>query len=381
MNEKLRPTQFRLAGLTLLDMGALRGTTKFSLLNGQGKPVNIYLIMGPNGAGKTTILESIYVAMRLLQSREHLAVGIDAVDAQNAGMQLDALVMLDDGTRSRMYLLSIVAGTPGLLRNWSEQELRDVGAEEQIVLTYKRRPSDGMIVRAPESHVEAIEFSEAIIERIGDQTEGLFDVGNGFPTVLYFPSDRGIRRPPERDRAVTRPDGLDYQPAHRFDADGATWASSIDNLFVWFTWLDDKRDASCRELVNDLIFRKAKRLKPVDRPSLTVPVEVEGGATHRLDQLSSGERQLVQLVVRVASHMTGSTIVLIDETEQHLHLVMRRRLINIIKKWACDYEGMSFVLTSHLADSMRILGPKYEEPGLVKGGCLVKPKFRLTHEQ
>lgn len=380
MNGKLRPTQFRLAGLTLLDMGTLRGTTKFSLMGPQHTPVNIYLIMGPNGAGKTTILEAIYTAMRLLHSREHLSVGIDAVDTQDAGLQLDALVMLDDGKRARMYLLSIVAGTPGLLRNWNEQELQDVGAEEQIILTYKRRPSDRMIVRAPESNPEAIEFSEAIIERLGEQTASLFDVGNGFPTVLYFPSDRGIRKPPELDRAVTRPDGLNYQPAHKFGADGATWAASIDNLFVWFTWLDDKRDVLCRDLVNRLIFRKAKKLKAVDRPTLTVPVEVEDGATHRLDQLSSGERQLVQLVVRVASHMTGSTIVLIDETEQHLHLVMRRRLINIIKDWAREHEGMSFVLTSHQADSMRILGPKLEEPGLVKGGCLVKPKFRLPHD-
>ncbi|MRX08135.1 AAA family ATPase [Pseudoduganella sp. FT25W] len=380
MNAKLRPTQFRLAGLTLVDMGALRGITKFNLLSPKGEPINIYLVMGPNGAGKTTILDAIFGAMRLLQAREHAAIGIDAIDTQDAGLQLDALVTLDDGARSRMYLLSIVAGTPGLLRSWTDQELQDVGADTQIVLMYKPRPSDQVVVRSPESHSEAIEFSEAIIERMGEQTQGLFDVGNGFPTVLYFPSDRGIRRPPEQARAVTRPDGLGYRPAQRFDADGATWASSIDNLFVWFTWLDDKRDVSCRELVNELIFRKTKKLKAVDRPSLTVPVEVEGGATHRLDQLSSGERQLVQFVVRVASHMTGSTVVLVDETEQHLHLVMRRRLINIIKEWARDYEGMSFVLTSHQADSMRILAPKLEEPGLVKGGCLVKPKFKLQHD-
>lgn len=380
MNEKLRPTQFRLAGLTLVDIGALRGTTRFNLLSSKGEPVNIYLVMGPNGAGKTTILDAIFRAMKLLQSREHDVVGIDAIDTQNAGMQLDALVTLDDGARSRIYLLSIVVGAPGLLRSWTEQELLEVGADSQIVLTYKRRPSDQKIVRSAESHPEAIEFSEAILERMGEQTQGLFDVGNGFPTVLYFPSDRGIRRPPNQARAVTRPDGLGYQPAHRFDADGTTWESSIDNLFVWFTWLNDKRDELCRELVNNLIFRRIKTLKAVDRPTLTVPVEVEGGATHRLDQLSSGERQLVQFVVRVASHMTGSTIVLVDETEQHLHLVMRRRLINIIKQWARDYEGMSFVLTSHQADSMRILAPKLEEPGLIKGGCLVKPKFKLPYD-
>jgi ABC-type lipoprotein export system ATPase subunit len=379
MSTKLRPTNFQLAGLTLMDVGALRGLTNFNLMNSDGETVNIYLIMGPNGAGKTTVLESIYTAMHLLDAREHRNVGMDAIDQHRGGLQLDALVTLDDGTRSRLYVLSIVVGEPGLLRNWTNEQLAKVGADSQIMLVYKRRPSDTVFTRSPESHPEAMSFSEAILEGLGAQPEALFDIGNGFPTVLYFPSDRGIRRPPERDRAVTRPEGLGYQAAHRFDADGATWASSIDNLFVWFTWLGDGREDRCRELVNSLIFRNQKQLKHVHRPTLSVPVEVEGGATHRLDQLSSGERQLVQLVVRVASHMTGATIVLIDETEQHLHLVMRRRLINIIKRWARDYEGMGFILTSHQADSMRMLAPKLQEPGLVKSGCLVKPKFKLPH--
>lgn len=380
MNSPLRPTSFQLTHLTLLDVGALRGLTNFSLTAANGNPVNIYMIMGPNGAGKTTILESIYASMRLLNSREHAEVGIDAIDHAEGGMQLDSRVTLDDGQRSRPFLLSIVSGAPGLLRTWTSEELERVGADTQIILTYKR-PSIGTgVARSPESHAEALSFAEAIIERLNEPTPALFDTGNGFPTVLYFPSDRGIRRPPRGEKAVTRPDGLGYRPAHRFDTDGATWSGSIDNLFVWFTWLDDGREKLCRDLVNQLIFRGAKNLRPVDRPTLSVPVEVEGGARHRLDQLSSGERQLVQLVVRVASHMTGSTIVLIDETEQHLHTVMRRRLINIIKNWAREYEGTSFVLTSHQVDSMRILAPKLEEKGLVKGGCLVKPRFRLPNE-
>ncbi|WP_175830651.1 AAA family ATPase [Burkholderia cenocepacia] len=380
MNTPLRPTSFQLVHLSLLDVGALRGITNFSLAAPDGRAVNIYLIMGPNGAGKTTILDSIYAAMRLLDAKEHPEVGIDAIDHGEGGLQLDALVTLDDGQRSRPFLLSIVIGTPGLLRAWGEEELEKFGVEKQIILVYKRHGIGTAVARSAESHPEALSFADAIIERLEEPPPALFDTGNGFPTVLYFPSDRGIRRPPKGERAVTRPDRLGYWPAHRFDTDGATWSASIDNLFVWFTWLDDGRESLCRELVNQLIFRGAKQLRPVDRPTLSVPVEVEGGAKHRLDQLSSGERQLVQLVVRVASHMTGSTIVLIDETEQHLHLVMRRRLINIIKNWAREHEGMSFVLTSHQADSMRILAPKLQEEGLIKGGCLVKPKFRLPHE-
>lgn len=375
MAMKLRPTRFELLELTLLDLGALRGQKSFLLRDGQGQATNIFMIMGTNGAGKTTVLESIYAGMRLLDSREHVGTGIDDIDRNDGGLQLDARVTLDDGARSKIYLLSIFVGRPGLLKRWTAEALEGGGVEQQIFLSYKSRVNGPGLERSSESDPEALAFSEAILERAGEPPAALFDSANGYPSVLYFPSDRGIRRPPEGERAVTRPSGLSYRAAHRFGADGEKWDASIDNLFVWFAWLADGREEECRELVNRLIFRGAKRLGAVDRPTLSVPVQVESGV-HRIDQLSSGERQLVQLIVRVASHMTGSTIVLIDETEQHLHLVMRRRLMKLIKQWAQEHPGLSFVLTSHQVDSLRVLAPKLVEPGLVKGGALLKPKLK-----
>ncbi|WP_368759301.1 AAA family ATPase [Pseudomonas aeruginosa] len=372
----LRPTRFELMELTLLDLAALRGQRSFRFRNEEGEPTNVFMIMGTNGAGKTTVLEAIYTGMRLLDGREHSSTGIDDIDRKSGGLQLDARVALDDGSRSKLYLLSISVGRPGLLKRWKDDELAQAGVEKQIVLSYRSRISGPGLERSAESDPEAIAFSESILERIGEPPAALFDVANGYPSVLYFPSDRGIRRPPDESRAIARPAGLYYRAAHRFDTDGQSWDASIDNLFVWFAWLDDGREKECRELVNRLVFRGVKRLGSVDRPSLSVPVEVESG-THRIDQLSSGERQLVQLIVRIASHVTGSTIVLIDETEQHLHLVMRRRLINIIKQWAREHQGLSFVMTSHQVDSLRVFAPKLHEPGLVKGGALLKPKLKV----
>ncbi|RFJ35018.1 ATP-binding protein [Pseudomonas aeruginosa] len=372
----LRPTRFELLELTLLDLGALRGQRSFRFRNEEGEPTNVFMIMGTNGAGKTTVLEAIYAGMRLLDAREHDSTGIDDIDRKSGGLQLDARVALDDGSRSKLYLLSISVGRPGLLKRWTDEELAQAGVERQIVLSFRSRISGPGLERSAESDPEAVAFAEAILERAGEPPAALFDVANGYPSVLYFPSDRGIRRPPDEARAITRPAGLYYRAAHRFDADGQSWDASIDNLFVWFAWLNDGREEECRELVNRLVFRGVKRLGAVDRPSLSVPVEVESG-THRIDQLSSGERQLVQLIVRIASHVTGSTIVLIDETEQHLHLVMRRRLINIIKQWACEHQGISFVMTSHQVDSLRVFAPKLHESGLVKGGALLKPKMKV----
>jgi len=374
----LRPTQFAILNLTLSDVGALRGLTELKLADGQGKPINLYLIMGPNGAGKTTVLDAIYTAMRLLDAPAHASFGMDALERSGSGIQLDAFLSLDDGVRSRSYLLSIVAGDTGLLRRWKDADLEAIAVDKQIVLTFSRR-AEGQIERTSGSDPEAVAFADAILERLGDPPQSLFESANGYPTILYFPSDRGIRRPPDQGRAITRPGNLGYRPAQRFDADGSSWSESLDNLFVWFAWLNDGREKLCRELVNDLVFRQGKRLGAINRQMLAVPVEVDG-YPHRLDQLSSGERQLVQLVVRIASHMTASTVVLIDETEQHLHLVMRRRLLNIIKTWARDHEGLRFLMTSHQVETLRLLAPKLVEPGLAKGGCLVKPKFRPRHD-
>lgn len=378
MTEVGRTTKFRLLNLALVDAGPLRGVTDISLRSVNGMPANLFLVMGPNGAGKTTMLDAIYAAMALLSGRSHTETGVEYVDHGDGGFQLDALVQLDDGQRSFLRVISIVVGRQGLLKSWTKPELDAVEVDQQIVLYFGQRSTSSPVEPLASSHPEALSFFEGIQERLGEPPVSLFGTSMTLPTVLYFPSDRGIKRPPIGGRNIVRPEMLGYAPARRFDADGGTWADSIENLLVWFTWLDDRRAEVCRELVKKLVFNGKKSLGAVDRHNLSVPVQTDTG-THRLDQLSSGERQLVQLIVRVASHMTTSTIVLIDETEQHLHTVMRRRLVNLLKDWAREHEGLSFIMTSHQTDSMRMLAPTRPEPGLYKSGCLVKPRFIPPH--
>lgn len=373
----LRPTHFALAGLTLLDIGPLRGTTSLTFLTAEQEPANIYLVMGPNGGGKTTLLESIASAMSMLGSISHQRYGMIALDEGQGGIQLDALVHLDDGRTGETFIISIVLGAPGLLKNWKEPDLQALNASAQLVLRYGIRPGASIIERMADSTPQAIAFADAVMAEVGEPTRSLFGSGGAFPTVLYFPSDRGIARSNHDGRVITRPDQLSYAPVHTFGVDGTTWASSLDNLFVWFAWLDDGREERCRDIVNRYVFRDgSKALLEVDRERLCAPVSIDGTIEHGLDQLSSGERQLVQLLVRIASHMTAATIVLIDETEQHLHLVMRRRLITLIKNWAKEYPGLNFYLTSHQTDSLRIVAPKVPEEGLRKFGCLVRPRFK-----
>jgi ABC-type branched-subunit amino acid transport system ATPase component len=376
MSELPRPTSFALAALSVVDIGPLRSLKTISFQAGEAGPSNLYLLMGMNGSGKTTVLDAVFTAMHLLGAAEHEQYGLEDVDQGSGGFQLDAFIELDDGRRAEKYLISIVGGAPGLLRNWKPEELPP--GVTQIVLIYARRSADGRVERSVRSDPAAIQFADAVLEHLGEPPTSLFDQLYGYPTLLYFRSDRSIVRTEAGGRGITRPRGLDYHPAHLFGADTGDWEESLDNLFVWFAWLDADREREARRLVNELVFKHArKRLGEVDRQHLSVPVEVEEG-THRLDQLSSGERQLVQLVVRIAAQMTGPTIVLIDEIEQHLHITMRRRLMSILKEWAKTHQKLSFILTSHHFDAVRILQPKLEENGLRKSGALFKTRHKAA---
>jgi len=379
---EIRPTFFSLVGLHLADMGPLRGTTSLGFIDADGVPNDLYLMMGPNGAGKTTILEAIYRVMGLLERTVHRdGYGMAALDSGVGGVQLDARLVLDDGLRARTYLLSIVAGTPGLLKLPSEDDLRKAEADEHLVLMFQKNSLGEGVSRAATSHRLAIAFHEAIMRHVGEPPKDLFEGVAGYPTVLYFPSNRGIGRPPQEE-SVLRPETLAYAPARRFDTDGGLWSESLDNLFVWFAWLagvDDKRDVRCRDLVTRLVFQGKKQLLEVDRERLVVPVRLrDTGDIHRLHELSSGERQLVQLVVRIASHMSGSTIVLIDEVEQHLHTVLQRRLAGLLKQWTREHAGLSIFMTSHQKEIFRFISPLKPEPLLSKGAALIKPRFRLS---
>ena len=177
---------------------------------------------------------------------------------------------------------------------------------EQIKLPFHRRSAVAPVELQPSADEQATRFLEAIQERVGEQPSALFGASMTLPTVLYFPSGRGIQRAPVAPAHDYAGQTCSVTAPHDSSAStGDTWAASIENLFVWLTWLDPELEKQCREHVNEIVFRGTKRIATIDRQNLEVVVETVTGERHRLDQLSSGERQLVQLVVRIAAHMTS----------------------------------------------------------------------------
>lgn len=82
--------------------------------------------------------------------------------------------------------------------------------------------------------------------------------------------------------------------------------------------------------VNDLIYPKT--LLPLYRgASERLLIQLPGGATHGVPELSSGERQALVIISRVLRAGAGRTVVVIDEPDAYLHPNLSRRLMRVLQ--------------------------------------------------
>jgi ATPase subunit of ABC transporter with duplicated ATPase domains len=161
-----------------------------------------------------------------------------------------------------------------------------------------------------------------------------------------------------------------HRIVHRFDHEQPIWVGSLDQLLVWLYWLDGKdgRFKSAQTILNKHVFKgTGKYLTGINKDPPQALVS-SGASSHRIDQLSSGERSLVQLFLRIAVHMTQSSIVIIDELELHLHPAWARAALLALKDFVRSTPGMIVIFTSHSKDVLERFDVHFQEVGLRKGG-------------
>lgn len=368
----------------------------FDLSDAQGRSSNYFLIFGFNGRGKTHVMELMAHMMGILGQNPDVAppaFGHEPLDKGRGRAQWDILLRYStDSIQSRTAVLSIFAGqseSETWLKTWSETELAEFGADEHhrvgvIRTTLGRYQWIGL--DDPWSR----DFLDWVRHHQGSNLDGFMSSSFGPPTLLYFSAYRDVLPiPREAERAAVSPRDWNYRPLHIFRNEGKEWQESLDNLLVWLAWLDDGRYEAALELINTYVFRgSGKHLAGIDRQKLcavidcasetwlnkrSVALENQGDERkHRLDQLSSGEKSLLQLFLRIGVHMTANTILLIDEVDAHLHVDWQARIAQRLKELAQNNPGLSIFLTSHSEEVMKSAAWEYPENGLRKNGFLIE---------
>ena len=352
------------------------------------EPCNLYLFLSKNGRGKTTALELMASLMGMLGFDRVAEMasqrcrpfqrpfGFEALDKGRGRVQLDLRVRYTIDNREGTAVLSLIAGNLGpdtSLRFWDSDALAQAHAQEWFRHCFDRSDLGAWNSTAPKDNWVR-EFNAVISAAEGDPVGGFRDSNLTLPTLIYFSAYRNIVPIEEsQERAISAPRDWNYRPVHAFRTEGGDWRDSLDNLLVWLKWLDDGRYERAIELVNGQVFDGTSTvLKGVSKEPPEAIV-IRDNQRHRLDALSSGEKSLVQLVLRLGSHMTRNTILLVDEPEAHLHDQWKYRLYTQLKVLAQEnYPGLTIIVATHSPEVMTSFAIEVEEKNLRKGGFFIE---------
>ena len=362
---------------------------EFDFTDVNEEPCNVFLFASKNGRGKTTLLELMVAMMNMLGKTKLESFGFEPLDYGKGRAQWDILVRTQRDGIDKVWVLSLIAGFIGntFLKTWDEKELDRVGAKEWHRFGF-RRTDVGRIemlgkVDSWTSELDAwIKDFNLLLQQAQekDNTEtephGFEDASLTYPTLLYFSAYRNIPKSANIDqRSIDRPNNWGYELTHTFSTEGQLWDQSLDNLLVWLKWLDEERFKGALSIINQRVFGESnKKITDVNKRTLLADVTVDGQSqAHRLDQMSSGEKSLLQIFLRLGIHMTGNTIVFIDEIETHLHTTWRFQLMFELMKMAQKhYPGFTLFVTTHTQEVMKAFAPQLTEKNLVKGAYILE---------
>lgn len=402
MTDTFRIVTFEPLNLYASDVGPFQQRTEeVCFISDERNVSNLFLLLSANGKGKTTLLNAFAALMSILagpsDNPELEQARIWLKDFPRARMQLDVRVTYTRGAEEGSFVLSLFLGDmdDAALRSYdTDDELGLLGCASwhRLGLTLGRRRTEGI---ASLSHPENKDYLLAelltliLISGESPPRSELENPDLAVPTLLYFTADRQVVRPLSLEPArIKRPDDWNYRVVRRFDMDGQRWGDSIDNLLVWLYWLDDGkgRFEQARKIINQRVFRGTqKKLHGIQKDPQQALV-LNAGSQHRIDQLSSGEKTLLQLFIRIAAHMTRNTILVIDEVDLHLHPKWERRTVDTLKGLICDLEEkdepihLMAILSAQSREVLERFDIHTSEMPLRKGGAIIADEFEALDE-
>jgi len=346
----------------------------------EGEGCNIFLLLSKNGNGKTTILRTIFQLMHALLPPQEKELALSAIHEyfKSGQAQLDIYVELTCNTIPSIFILSLmmkqdVDDETSPLKAWQKNDLDQYRASARIPLYLNESPRQWMDTRKKDPLRMLRQAIAAHSGHIGN-TVSFMDSLDVLPSVLWLPTQRGINRI-DSNRPISQPKYWGYRLAYDVSADTGQWNQSLDNLLVWMKWLDDGTLERAIELVNDYLFKGSSKFLEGVRKTPPEAIVNNDGQRHRLDQLSSGEQSLVQILLRIGAHMTQNSMILIDELELHLHPNWQHKILNILKRIVHDYPGVTIIASTHSREILAAYPLDIEEEGIRKGGDILHGGF------
>ncbi len=333
----------KIRSLTLHNFRSFRGPTTIDFrdpLSGEARLVTA--LAGTNGAGKTTVLEAIeaLLAYALNPSeppdlvKEAWETGLICLE-----VSLDTGELRGELPPARGESIHIAVGLTSL---------RPSGFQQKWPLLIGR-----FVVRSsPGRDYVRVDLAERLKKSIYAMLRGDRPLVGG---LLIFPSTRRltataagpIEAPPESRRWIER---IEDQP---------DWSGGLEQLWVWQNYLDLEQERLDGGHLRDSVRPVEPVLGPGRRMSIRrgrvyVSQADPELSPVRLEQLPSGEKQVVLITGELARRARMGLVGLIDEPEISLHPTLQHALVSHLRTYARASAGQ-FILATHSLEVVKAL--------------------------
>jgi energy-coupling factor transporter ATP-binding protein EcfA2 len=330
----------RVRELEFHNFRSFRGRHQISFvdpLTNDVRPVTV--IAGTNGSGKTTILNTIQELLSLLQT-------VGTSTPPEAELQ-DGLVYLElelDASEEATFF-------PGPATQAITQTNRVCIARGQRALAPEHLAKNWPVgTSAFVDHASP----KALTLQVERMERGEIPLQGG---LIYFPDDRRIghtnggpiEQPLQQTEWIAR-----YGEADR-------WQGSLEQLWVWENYLDLEQGSQEKAHLKPFVSTVENLLGPgrtitirEGRVRVPTPWSTNGGGPTlvRLDQLPSGEQQILLLFGELARRRRPGAILLIDEPEASLHPTLQRRVVHQLRTVARNW-NMQLIMATHSLEILR----------------------------
>ncbi|AFZ23859.1 putative ATP-binding protein involved in virulence [Cylindrospermum stagnale PCC 7417] len=333
-----------------LDIENFRAINKISLdfTDYLARPRPISLIVGPNQSGKTSILDAIHVVVKVFENpatpslRDGLQYNVQQLVRGRGNIakisfeysidkdEAKAINNVYSSLELRQHFDLSNANQPPLNNPvkviWTFPKNLDINTSRKNLYDYKYEPDNSIKVLGARGRA-----SEAVSLNLQDHE--IFDKIGG---VCYLDQRRNVRL----FKNITRE--KDEKKVH---SDVLSWLNEYYRKDV--TWNENKFGESywkrVQRLFNKICF-PSKLIGLESGPASDALILKKNNIEYDLYQMSSGEHQILRILVGLAADTAKNSIVLIDEVELHLHPTWQKRLIQVLRE---DDSNNQYIFTTH----------------------------------